>query len=277
MAASNVDPCAPSFWRDDALPFVEARAVRDGRGVCYGKHAHETFSIGAVTGGESVYANGQARQRLNAGSVVVVNPQDCHACNPVDATPWSYLMFHVDAAWLARLQHELGLAGHLDFHMFSTTASRNPALHGGLVHLHAVLTDPAVDSMGKHGAAIAFFSGMHQLLAPASTGAAKPAPQRNLARAADYIRENRGLPLKLDDIGEAAGLSASHLIRAFKKRYGMTPHAYLVNCRVEYAKARLKRGHAIADVAVDAGFADQAHLQRVFKQLVAATPGQYRN
>jgi AraC-like DNA-binding protein len=33
----------------------------------------------------------------------------------------------------------------------------------------------------------------------------------------------------------------------------------------------------IADVALDAGFADQAHLQRIFKRLVAATPGQYRS
>jgi AraC-like DNA-binding protein len=56
----------------------------------------------------------------------------------------------------------------------------------------------------------------------------------------------------------------------------MTPHAYLVNCRIEYSRAQLKRGRAIADVALEAGFADQAHLQRVFRQFTAATPRQYR-
>jgi AraC-like DNA-binding protein len=49
-----------------------------------------------------------------------------------------------------------------------------------------------------------------------------------------------------------------------------------VNRRIEFSRAQLRRGRAIAEVAADAGFADQAHLQRAFRQFVAATPGQYR-
>jgi AraC-like DNA-binding protein len=99
---------------------------------------------------------------------------------------------------------------------------------------------------------------------------------RQLTRAAEFIAENCTQPLRLDDVCKAAGLSASHLIRAFNQRYGMTPHAYLINRRIQYSRAQLRRGRLIADVALDAGFADQAHLQRTFKRLVAATPGQYR-
>ena len=43
------------------------------------------------------------------------------------------------------------------------------------------------------------------------------------------------------------------------------------------ARAQLRQGRAIAEVAQAAGFADQAHLQRAFKQHLAATPGHYRN
>lgn len=56
----------------------------------------------------------------------------------------------------------------------------------------------------------------------------------------------------------------------------MTPHAYLTNRRVQFAREQLRRGVPIAEVALAAGFADQAHLQRAFKQLLAATPGHYR-
>ena len=56
----------------------------------------------------------------------------------------------------------------------------------------------------------------------------------------------------------------------------MTPHAFLINQRVQFARNQLRSGHLIADVALAAGFADQAHLQRTFKQHLAATPGQYR-
>ncbi len=79
--------------------------------------------------------------------------------------------------------------------------------------------------------------------------------------------------LKLEDICEAAQLSPSYLIRAFKQHYGMTPHAFLVNRRIQFAQDQLRSGKQIADVALQAGFADQAHFQRAFKQHLAATPG----
>jgi AraC-like DNA-binding protein len=57
----------------------------------------------------------------------------------------------------------------------------------------------------------------------------------------------------------------------------LTPHAYQINGRIEYSRALLRQGRAIAEVALEAGFADQAHLQRTFRQWVAATPGQYQS
>jgi AraC-like DNA-binding protein len=121
---------------------------------------------------------------------------------------------------------------------------------------------------------VAFFSDLQQRLNPADL----PGREINLKleRAAQYIRDNCTLALKLEDICEAAQLSASYLTRAFKQHYGMTPHAFLVNRRIQFARAQLRSGKLIADVALEAGFADQAHFQRAFKQHLAATPGQYR-
>lgn len=41
---------APRFWRDAALPFIEARAIADGRKACYARHSHEQFSLGTTPG-----------------------------------------------------------------------------------------------------------------------------------------------------------------------------------------------------------------------------------
>lgn len=49
MSGAAIEASVPVFWRDEALPFIEARSVRDGRQVCYGKHWHETFSIGLIS------------------------------------------------------------------------------------------------------------------------------------------------------------------------------------------------------------------------------------
>ncbi|MFM0553942.1 AraC family transcriptional regulator [Paraburkholderia sediminicola] len=266
---------APRFWRNDALPFIEVRSIEDGRDVCYAKHSHETFSIGAVTGGRSEYLNRHAREWIGAGVVVMMNPDDVHACNPVADERWSYRMMHVDVAWLTGLQHELGFSENHAFRAFSQTMTTDAELFDGLNRLHAILVDNDADTLRKQSAAITFFSEVQNRLNPAVLPAHDAS--RQLTRAAEFIAENCTQSLKLEDICEAADLSASHLIRAFKQRYGMTPHAYLVNRRIQYSRAQLRRGRVIADVALDAGFADQAHLQRIFKRLVAATPGQYRS
>jgi len=183
-------------------------------------------------------------------------------------------MLYVDVAWLTALQHELGFSPNQGLRAYSTTLTTDPILYAGLNRFYTLLLDRHAEQLHKHSAAISFFSMMHSSLTP--TPAATSDANSKLIRAAEFISDNCTQSLKLDDICVAADLSASYLIRAFKQHFGMTPHAYLVNRRIQYGRARLRQGHAIADVALEAGFSDQAHFQREFKRLSAATPGQYR-
>jgi len=265
---------APRFWRDDALPFIEARSIADGREVCYARHSHTHFSIGAITAGRSTYVHERSHWEVSTGTVVLMNPGDVHACNPINDQPWSYLMFYVDTPWLSDLQHQLGFSPELEFRPFALTHCRDPEVFAGLKTLYQVLLDPDADTLLKHSSVVDFFTDLQLRFNPAE----RPLREANdkLERAADYIREHCTESLKLEDICQAAQLSPSYLIRAFKQHYGMTPHAFLVNQRIQFARERLRRGQLIADVALEAGFADQAHFQRAFKQHLAATPGQYR-
>src|SRR5579884_1554403 len=88
------------FWRDAGLPFIEARAVEDGRKVRYGRHWHETFSIGLISKGRCNYTNRAESAEVGVGTVVLMNPGDAHACNPVRGEPWSYRMLYIDVPWL---------------------------------------------------------------------------------------------------------------------------------------------------------------------------------
>lgn len=273
VVAKDADK-APVFWRDDALPFIEARSIADGREVCYTRHSHEHFSIGAVTAGRSLYIHEQSQFQVSAGTVVLMNPGDVHACNPIDDQPWSYLMLYVDTPWLTDLQHSLGFGHDLGFRRFSITHNRDVQLFSGLNALYQVLVDQQQDVLRKHSAAVEFFTEVQLRLNPVEQSLREP--NFKLARAADFIRDHCTQMLKLEDICQAAQLSPSYLIRAFKQHYGMTPHAFLVNRRIQFAQDQLRSGKLIADVALEAGFADQAHFQRAFKQHLAATPGQYR-
>lgn len=265
----------PRFWRDAALPFVELRCIEDGRQVGYGRHSHACFSLGAVTGGQCRYSNREREQLAGAGTVVLMNPGDVHACNPVEAQGWSYLMLYVDPAWLARLQAQRGPGQAQEFRRFASIASDHPGLYQSVLTLRDCLLDPHLDIPSKSAQVHALFEQALDCLVLEQSP--EPALDPRLARAAQLIEQHCGEPLDLDRLCRAAQLSASQLIRGFRQRYGLTPHAYLLNRRIQFAHTRLKSGASLAAVAQEAGFADQAHLQRTFKQLLAATPGQYRS
>lgn len=197
-----------------------------------------------------------------------MNPGDVHACNPVHDEPWSYRMLYVDVPWLCETQTAAG------FTPYAAIATTQPELYHGLNCLFDTLIDPRIEHLQKQSAAVSFLDTVHRRLGSGGSRRGKPAPR--LMQAADFIRQNCTRPVRLEEICATAKLSPSHLIRAFKEVHGLTPHAYQLNCRIEFCRSQLRAGHSIAEVALAAGFADQAHFQRSFKKLVAATPGQYR-
>ena len=270
MSRTEAGPDRHSFWHDPALPFIEARAVQDGRHVCYDKHSHAHFSIGAITGGHSHYLNQRSLQEVGPGSLVLMNPEEVHACNPIADQPWSYLMFYLDTDWLRSQQEEAGLGG--EFRPFDMTASRDPLLYQGLQHLHHQLVE-APDPLAREVACHLF---SRQLLARLTPARWDDRPPQHLQRAAELMQDDSASPLSLSQLSAVAGLTPSHFVRAFSQHYGMTPHAYLLDRRIRHARTLLKQGQPLAEVALASGFADQAHFQRQFKRRVAATPGQYR-
>jgi AraC-like DNA-binding protein len=80
-------------------------------------------------------------------------------------------------------------------------------------------------------------------------------------------------PLALDDLAREAGWSPGHLIKEFRRGLGLTPHAYLLQVRVEHARRRIAEGCSLVDAALASGFADQSHLNRQFKRVLGVTPG----
>ena len=256
------------------MPFIEARSIADGRKVCYARHSHEIFSIGAITSGCCNYLHEKTSHRISAGTVVLMNPGDVHACNPVEDQQWSYVMLYVDAQWLAGIQQGFDEGSGGLFQPIAATYTQSRALFNGLTGLYAQLIDPDLEVLARHEAAVKFFSAMQQELGGSVT-LRKPANAR-VERAGEYIDEHFLRTIRLQDICEAASLSEAYLIRAFEQRYHMTPHAYLINRRIQHAQAQLREGALIADIAQQTGFSDQAHFQRVFKKYLAATPGQYK-
>lgn len=92
-----------------------------------------------------------------------------------------------------------------------------------------------------------------------------------------FIEENLDRAITIDSMAALARLSTGHFGRAFKDSFGETPHAYVMQRRVERAKRlMLSTQEPLSQIAIACGFADQAHFSNLFRKQVGATPNAWR-
>lgn len=90
---------------------------------------------------------------------------------------------------------------------------------------------------------------------------------------AAFVREQADEDFALDELAALANLSAKHFARAFRQSTGVPPHRWLIERRIDRAKALLVEADlGIAEIALARGFADQSHFRAAFHKSVGATP-----
>ena len=110
------------------------------------------------------------------------------------------------------------------------------------------------------------------------------APQRDprlardvLRRAVRFVNENLDTKLKWDEIAAAVGMDPFTFGRGFKLATGMTPHQYIIRCRLRRAMRLLAREDlTLADIALEVGCSCQSHLTTLFRKHLGTTPGAFR-
>jgi AraC family transcriptional regulator len=98
-----------------------------------------------------------------------------------------------------------------------------------------------------------------------------------LAVITDYIQAHLHQDLTLVELSTIVQISPYHFLRLFKRSVGVTPHQYILQCRIDRAKYLLQSSdQSLAAIALMTGFCDQSHLTRCFKRILGVTPKQFR-
>jgi transcriptional regulator GlxA family with amidase domain len=100
---------------------------------------------------------------------------------------------------------------------------------------------------------------------------------RQLGRVNETIHEKIGEPIPVSMLSSVAGLSRSYFSHAFRTSVGRTPHEHIVRMRIEHAM-KLMTGSDVplSEIALAAGFSDQAHFSNKFRRTIGKTPGEWR-
>jgi AraC-like DNA-binding protein len=263
------------FWRDPDLHGLEIRYSRY-RDISFPKHAHETYSVGAVlSGGTRLWARGRER-RIAEGCLALFAPGEVHSCNP-EHPDWAYYMFHVRPDWLEALARDMAgtpTVGETTIR-FPQVVVRDAELVDALRRLALSVAEQAelLERQSRAVDAFGLLLARHGEVGRADTDAA--GERRAVCRVREILSENFADKLTLEDLAREAALSPYHLLRVFRESTGLTPHAWRTQRRISHARDLLAQGVPLARAAQETGFADQSHFSKAFKQYVGVTPGGY--
>ena len=234
-------------------------------GYAYPAHCHDTWAVLIVDEGAIRYDLGGRRCGAARQTVTILPPGVPHDGRPAPgARGFRKRELYLEAAFLPA-----GLTGAaVDHNNFS-----DPPLWAALSRLHDRLLRDAgsLDAEARLALIGERITGrLTRFRRPV------PAPEPGIAEQLRRLLDDH-LTSQVSLAWAAAELDRSvpHLVRSFTRRYGLSPHAYVIGRRIDAARRLLLQGGAPADEAAAAGFYDQAHLTRHFRKHTSTTPASY--
>jgi AraC-like DNA-binding protein len=262
------------MWRP---PNEDRVLLMAGYTTSYAVEPRGEYVFGIVTGQPMRSRRGRERRLVRPGQLVAWDPSNTHTGSAVDAKPWSARLMVVEVGALA------DLAGDEESNLPANTVFPEPVLSdrmlvSGFLRLHRTMESPAMRLELDEQLAEWLRAVIERSSAVRPSRASRsPRDDRALGLACDYLATGPSANVGLDELAAAAGIGKFRLIRLFRERTGLPPHALLIAHRVRSARRLLERGETIAATAAACGFADQSHLHRHFQRSLGVTPGEYQS
>lgn len=258
--------------------FVLQRARATPAASPLSPHFHVEYLLCAQLRGHEACAIDGHTHHLQAGDLMLLNPEQVHTGHADAQEPIEYLSLYGERDWVEGLARELG--GRRPPSFRRVQVERASGLIGGLQRLWSSYAqepegppEPTAQ-LAREEAAIDLYCRALGTYADLRDGRARARPRRRLRAVVDYARARRG-PIDLDSLAAVAGLSKYHFIRTFAAELGMTPAAYLRNLRIGEAATDLRRGRTVEAAAEHAGFGDLRSFRRAFRGILGTTPRRY--
>ncbi|EYT98420.1 Transcriptional regulator, AraC family [Pseudomonas aeruginosa PA99] len=249
---------------------VEAMAADTAH--AFGRHMHDQYGIGVILRGAQKSSSGRGIVEAEAGDIITVNPGEVHDGAPLGENGRAWRMLYFSPAALADTILEL-TEGVADSAELSQPAMRDPDSATRFFSLFRAMTDP----QGGHSE-IEAHENLLLLLArliDKGQGERPRAAPQGISQARTRIDDDPSAPLSLIELAGISGVSQFQLVRGFSKATGLTPHAYLVQRRLQRARNLIAGGAPLADAAQASGFSDQSHMTRLFVRTYGLSPGLY--
>ena len=246
-------------------------AVGSDTGHVFSRHTHDQFGIGVIDRGAQKSASGRGTVEAGEGDTITVNPGEVHDGAPIGDDGRAWRMLYFDPPLIAQAAGDLSL-GRTENYEFSRPALTDAAVADCFGRLFLAVTQAAAkeNRLRSEELLLTLFP---MLLAPRPT--VGRAAAEGVFTAKRLIDDCPTAPITLADLAQVSGLSRFQVLRGFVRATGLTPHAYLVQRRIDLARRLIAAGAALAPAAAASGFADQSHMTRIFVRKYGLSPGAF--
>lgn len=235
-------------------------------GHAFDPHRHATYAIGRTLAGVQSFSYRGARTNSLPGETMVLHPDEVHDGRAGAAGGFRYRMLYLPPTLVQDI-----LGGRpLPFHRESI--SQDPRLARATEAVFAAL-DARPDALGRDDALYGLVATLAEVCqAWPSRGRVDFAAA---LRAREYLEDHLEQAVTLDDLARCAGRDRWSLTRDFRAYFGTSPHRYLTLRRLDRVRLQVRLGLGLADAAVAAGFYDQSHMTKHFRQAFGMAPARW--
>ncbi len=237
----------------------------------YSKHSHETFALSILRSGEiEVEFHSKPSQILSPNKIVVFNPNEVHRTKSKKKENIDYFTLHLDAKWCKNVQNEE------DFMNLQNLIEEENIYKELLQIFTSIINTDTEININRLKTILERILTEYKSFHKSNESVDEHIIFKEVEK---YIQNNLCHAITLSDISKAIGYNEFYIIRVFKKKFGLTPHAFLINKRIEKARQELTQNRDInlSQLSCDVGFYDQSHFCKVFKRVFAKTPNNYKN
>lgn len=247
-----------------------------------GLHKHEGMEFIVVLKGTQQYVIDDVLYTLRGGDIFMTFPCEIHGGGQTPQDVAEIIWFQVD---YSSPEGFLGLVPPYSTFLYQQLSSYKKRIHhvsqkelGRLKDAFEMLSqdDRKKQLMGYH----LFMEFVVRNLCESDdvqAGTADLEKTENLSSVKEYIHKHLTSDLSVECLAELCGMSFSKFNSWFKEQAGLTPHAYIVNQKIDLAKRLLKNPeNTITDIAFLLNFSSSDYFSSVFKKYTGCTPTQYR-
>ncbi|NMZ64180.1 AraC family transcriptional regulator [Pseudomonas oryzihabitans] len=235
-------------------------------GHAFDPHRHATYAIGRTLAGVQSFSYRGARTNSLPGETMILHPDEVHDGRAGAADGFRYRMVYLPPTLVQDI-----LGGRpLPFHREGV--SLDPRLAQATEAVFAAL-DAQSDVLARDDALYGLVATLAEVCqAWPSRGRVDFAAA---LRAREYLEDHLDQAVTLDDLARCAGRDRWSLTRDFRAYFGTSPHRYLTLRRLDQVRLQVRLGRGLAEAAVAAGFYDQSHMTKHFRQAFGVAPARW--